>query len=445
MLNKLFHLKENNTSVRTEIIAGITTFMTMSYIIFVQPAVLSNCGMDFGAVMVATCIASFIGTVLMAFLTNYPIALAPAMGHNFYFVFVVCLGLGISWQTALGANFISGCLFIILSFWGLRETLVNAVPNSLKHAIAVGIGLLIAFIGLEWSGIVVAKEGTLVGLTDSWSNPAVILSLFGIICIAVFMSLKVKGAILWGLIVTTILAVFLGVVSYSGEIFGFPPSIKPTFLKLDILSVFANLDTLIAVIFILWFLDVFDTIGTLIGISEQAGFVDKEGKLPKAKRALLSDAIGTVSGTVLGTTTVTSYIESASGVSAGGRTGLTNIVTGLLFIVALFFYPAVKMVASGYEISPGVYLYPIIAPALIIVGSLMMVNVRKISWEDASEGIPAFLTIIIMALSFSITEGIAFGFISYAILKLVKNKVKEVHWLIYLFAGLFILRYIFLK
>ncbi|MBL7198458.1 MAG: NCS2 family permease, partial [Candidatus Omnitrophica bacterium] len=237
MIDRFFHLKKNKTTVRIEIIAGITTFMTMSYIIFVQPAVLSNCGMDFGAVMVATCLASCVGTLLMAFLTNYPIALAPAMGHNFYFVFVVCLGLGISWQTALGANFISGCLFIILSFWGLRETLVNAVPNSLKHAIAVGIGLLIAFVGLEWSGLVVAKEGTLVGLTDKWSNPAVALSLFGIIAIAVLMTLRIKGAILWGIIATTILAVFLGVVSYSGKIFALPPSIKPTFLKLDILSV----------------------------------------------------------------------------------------------------------------------------------------------------------------------------------------------------------------
>ena len=445
MIDRLFHLKENKTTVRTEIIAGMTTFMTMSYIIFVQPAVLSNCGMDFGAVMVATCLASCVGTFLMAFLANYPIALAPAMGHNFYFVFVVCLGLGISWQTALGANFISGCLFIILSFWGLRETIVNAVPNSLKHAIAVGIGLLIAFVGLEWSGLVVAKEGTLVGLTDKWSNPAVALSLFGIIAIAVLMTLRIKGAILWGIIATTILAVFLGVVSYSGKIFALPPSIKPTFLKLDILSVFANLDTLIAIIFVLWFLDVFDTIGTLIGVSQQAGFIDKEGRLPKAKGALLSDAVATVSGTLLGTTTVTSYIESASGVSAGGRTGLTNIVTGLLFIVALFFYPIVKMVASCYEISPGVCLYPIIAPALIIVGSLMMINVKKISWEESSEAIPAFLTIIIMALSFSITEGIAFGFISYAVLKLIKGRPKEAHWLIYFFASLFILRYIFLK
>jgi len=445
MINKIFHLKENKTSVRTEILAGITTFMTMSYIIFVQPAVLSNCGMDFGAVMVATCLASCIGTILMAFLTNYPIALAPAMGHNFYFVFTVCLGLGISWQTALGANFISGCLFIILSFWGLRETLVNAVPNSLKYAIAVGIGLLIAFVGLEWAGLVVAKEGTLVGLTDSWSDPAVILSLFGIIFIAVLMTLKIKGAILWGIIASTIIAAVLDITSFPGKIFSLPPSISPTFLKLDILSVFSDIKTFITIIFVLWFLDVFDTIGTLIGISEQAGFVDKEGNLPKAKRALLSDAVGTVSGTLLGTTTVTSYIESAAGVTAGGRTGLANITTGLLFIIALFFYPVVKMVASSYEISPGVYLYPIIAPALVIVGSLMMVNVKKISWEDISEAIPAFLTIIIMALSFSITEGIAFGFISYTILKLVKGKAKDTHWLIYLFAGLFILRYIFLK
>jgi AGZA family xanthine/uracil permease-like MFS transporter len=444
MLERFFHLKENNTKVSTEILAGITTFMTMSYIIFVQPTVLSICGMDFGAVMVATCIASAIGTFMMAFLTNYPIALAPAMGHNFYFVFTVCLAMGISWQVALGANFISGVLFLILSFWGLRETIVNAVPSSLKNAIAVGIGLLIAFIGLEWSGLVVARSGTIIGLTDKIGNPAVLLSVFGIIFIAAFMALRIKGAILWGIIINTILALFLGLTRYPGKIVDVVPSMSTTFLKLDILGVFSDLKTFITVIFVLWFLDVFDSVGTLIGIGEQAGFI-KDGKLPKAKQALLADAVGTCAGTLMGTSTVTSYIESASGVSAGGRTGLTNIVTGILFLLALFFYPVVKMVASPYEITKGVKLYPIIAPALIIVGSLMMTNVRKIIWDDVTESIPSFLTIIIMALSFSITEGIAFGFISYVSLKLVSGKPREIHTLIYIFAVLFLLRYIFLK
>lgn len=437
ILERLFHLKENKTNIRTEVIAGITTFMTMAYIIFVQPTILSKCGMDFGAVMVATCIASSIAIFLMAFLANYPIALAPAMGHNFYFAFTVCLGLGVPWQIALGANFISGALFILLSFWGLRETLVNCVPASLKNAIAVGIGLLIAFIGLEWAGLVVPTPGTIIGLGDL-NHPAVILSLSGVFIISLLMCLRVKGAILLGIIFSSLLGLIFGMTKFYG-IVDLPPSLSPTFLKLDIFGVFRNFKTLITVIFVLWFLDVFDTVGTLIGIGEQAGFINEKGNLPKAKGALLSDALGTVIGTVLGTSTITSYIESAAGVSCGGRTGLSNIITGILFLITLFFYPIVKMVATPYE-----NFYPIIAPPLIIVGSLMMVNVRKIRWDDLTESIPSFLTIIIMALSFSITEGIAFGFISYSLLKLISGKPKDVHYLIYIFSGLFILRYIFL-
>ncbi len=439
ILERLFHLKENKTNIRTEVISGITTFMTMSYIIFVQPAILSKCGMDFGAVMVATCLASSIAIFCMGFLANYPIALAPAMGHNFYFVFTVCLGLGIPWQIALGANFISGALFILLSFWGLRETLVNCVPTSLKNAIAVGIGLLIAFIGLVWAGIVVEAPGTLIGLGEL-NNRCVLLSLLGITIISILMCLKVKGAILIGIICSSILGLLFGMTKYYG-IVDLPPSLKPTFLRLDILGVFSNLKTLLTVIFILWFLDVFDTVGTLIGIGEQAGFIDEKGRFPKAKQALLSDAVGTVGGTLLGTSTITSYIESASGVACGGRTGLANLVTGILFLIALFFYPLVKMIATPYNEN----FYPIIASSLIIVGCLMMTNVRKIKWDDFSESIPAFLTIVIMALSFSITEGIAFGFISYSLLKSISGKAKDVHYLIYIFSGLFILRYLFLK
>lgn len=438
----MFNLSKAETNVKTEILAGVTTFMTMSYIIFVQPAVLSKCGMDFGAVMVATCIGSAIATALMAFLANYPIALAPAMGHNFYFVFAVCIGLGIPWQVALGANFLSGILFILLSFWGLRETLVNAVPASLKSAIAVGIGLLIAFIGLEWAGVIVAKPGTLVGLGQI-AHPIVILSIFGFILIAILMSLNIKGAILYGIIATTVIGNLIGITRCEG-IVSLPPSISPTFLRLNITGVFQNMHTMITVIFVLWFLDVFDTVGTLIGVGETGGFL-KAGKLPRAKGALLSDAIGTVVGTLLGTSTITSYIESASGVTAGGRTGLANLVTAGLFILSLFFSPLIKMVATSYEISPGTYLYPAIAPALIIVGCLMMVNVKKIDWEDCTEALPSFLCIVIMAFSFSITEGIAFGFISYSLLKIVTKKAKKVHWMIYFFSFLFIIRYIILR
>jgi AGZA family xanthine/uracil permease-like MFS transporter len=439
MFEKLFRLTENKTNVRQEIIGGITTFMTMSYIIFVQPAVLSICGMDKGAVTSATCLASGIATLLMAFLANYPIAQAPAMGHNFYFVYAVCLGMGVSWQIALGANFISGFIFILLSFVGLREKLVNSVPTSLKNSIAVGIGLLIALIGLEWSGIVAKASGTLIGLGNLKSTH-VLLSLCGILLTSIFLCLRIKGAILLGIVLNTIFALILGMTQFSG-IMAKPPSLAPTFLKLDILG--ALQWNMLGVIFTLLFLDLFDSIGTLIGIAEEGGFL-RNGKLPRAKGALLSDAIGTVEGTLLGTSTVSSYIESASGVAEGARTGLANIITSLLFILSIFFYPLIKMVSAGVAVNEATF-YPTIAPALIIVGVLMMNNVKKIEWSDYSEAIPAFLTIVIMAFSFSITDGIAFGFISYALLKTIQRKYKEVPLLIYIFAFLLILRYIFLR
>lgn len=439
MFEKLFKLKENNTNIRTEVIGGITTFMTMSYIIFVQPVVLSVCGMDKGAVLVATCLASGLATLLMAFLANYPIAIAPAMGHNFYFAYVVCLGMGISWQIALGANFISGLVFIILSLFGLREKLVNSVPISLKNAIAVGIGLLIALIGLEWSGIIVQVPGTLIGL-GNLKNPPVLISLLGILVISILLTKRIKGAILWGIMINTIIALSVGMTKYSG-LLSKPPSILPTFFKLDIAGAFKW--EMLGVIFTLFFLDLFDTVGTLIGISQEAGFLNK-GRLPRARGALLSDALGTIGGTLAGTSTVTSYIESSTGVAEGARTGLANLVTAVLFILAIFFYPLVQMVSSGVK-SGGLTLYPAIAPALIIVGVLMMFNVKKIDWHDYSESVPAFLTIAIMSFSFSITEGISFGFISYTVLKIAGGKFKEIPGLILIFSLLFILRYIFLK
>ncbi len=439
ILEKLFSIQSSGSNLKREIIGGITTFMTMSYIIFVQPAVLSASGMNKDAVIVATCISSAIATFLMAFLANYPIALAPAMGHNFYFAYVVCLGMGISWQIALGANFISGVIFITLAFFGLREKLVNSVPLSLKNAIAVGIGLLIALIGLEWSGIIVQAPGTLIGL-GNLKSPYALLSLIGVLTISILLSMRIRGAILLGIIINTIIALIWGLIHFQG-ILGKPPSISPTFLKLDVLGAL-NIKML-GVIFTLFFLDLFDTVGTLIGIGEEAGFV-KNGKFPRARGALLSDAIGTVTGTCLGTSTVTSYIESSTGVAEGARTGLANIITGLLFILALFFYPLIKMISSGINVDK-LTLYPILSPALIIVGILMMGNVKKIDWEDYTEAIPSFLTIIIMSFSFSITEGIAFGFISYTILKFIKGRFKEVPLLISIFSILFLLRYIFLK
>ncbi len=438
MLEKLFRLQEKGTSVTQEAIGGITTFMTMAYIIFVQPAVLSAAGMDFGSVMVATCLSSALATFLMAFLANYPIALAPAMGHNFFFVYTICLAMGVPWQTALGANFISGAAFIILAIFGLREMLVNAIPGSLKHAIAVGIGLFIALIGFQWAGIVVYKPGTVLGLGDLHSPP-VLLALFGLFVITILYTLKVKGAIVLGILVTALVGIPTGIVTYYGVV-STPPSVAPTFFKLNVSAAFTL--SLLPTVFILFFLDLFDTVGTLIGVSEQAGFI-KDGKLPGARKALLSDAIGTLFGTIMGTSTVTSYIESSTGVASGARTGLANVVTGLLFVVAVLFFPLVKMIGGGYVLNSST-LYPVTAPALILVGTLMMCGVTKIKWHDATEAIPAFLTIVIMPYAYSITDGIAVGFIFYSLLKLVTGKIREVHPILLIFTLLFILRYIFL-
>ena len=428
MLDKIFKLKENNTTVRQEAVAGITTFATISYIIFVQPAVLSAAGMDHGAAMVATCLASAIGMLLMAFLANYPIALAPAMGHNIYFTYVVCLTLGVVWQEALGAVFIAGLIFIALSLTGLREKVMDVLPDPLRNGIPVGIGLLIALIGFEWSGIITSHPVTYVTI-GNLNSVHTLISIFGLILIAFLLAIKFRGAILAGIVGSAVLGLILGVVQYQG-IVSSPPSIDPTFLKLQIPNLFSNLE-FITVIIVFLFLDMFDTIGTLVGVGQLGGFM-KNGKLPKAKQALLSDAIATSSGALLGTSTVTSYIESSSGISAGGRTGLTNVVTALL------------MVGAGIAVGDGKFLYPIIAPALIIVGSMMMKNVININWDDYTKSIPTFLTMIIMPLSFSITEGIAFGFISYSLLNIFSGKAKEVNWVIYLISLLFIAKYIWL-
>lgn len=439
MLKKLFNLNARGTTARVEVVGGITTFMTMSYIIFVQPAVLGAAGMDPGAVMTATCLSAALGTIVMAALTNYPIAQAPAMGHNFYFSYIVVLTLGYTWQEALGAVFIAGALFILLSTVGLRETLMSALPECLKNGIPVGIGLLIALVGLEWSGIVTSHPVTYVTLGDLKSTPTLV-SILGLIVMAVLFSLRVKGAILLGILAALAAGFLAGIVEFSGVISA-PPSLDPTLFKLELPNIFKD-PNLITVIFIFLFLDLFDTIGSLIGVSQQAGLM-KNGKLPKARGALLSDAVATSAGALLGTSTVTSYIESASGISAGARTGLSNIVVALLFILAIFISPLVQMIGSGYQ-SGEVTLYPVIAPALIIVGSLMFRNIVNIKWDEYTESIPAFLTLIIMPLAFSITEGISFGVISYVLLKVVSGRGEEVNWLIYVFALLFVARYIWL-
>ena len=440
MLERLFNLKEQGTDLSTEIMAGITTFMTMSYIIFVQPAVLGAAGMDPGAVMVATCLSAALGTVLMAFLANYPIALAPGMGQNFYFSYIVVLTLGYSWQETLGAVFIAGLVFILLSTVGLREALMNILPNCLKNSIPVGIGLLIALVGLEWSGMVVSHPITYVTLGDLTSTPT-LLSIFGLLVMAILFTLRIRGAILIGFLVTAVAGLIIGIIEFKG-VFASPPSLAPTLLKLEIPNVFVNPE-LITVIFVFLFLDIFDTIGTLIGVSQPAGFM-VNGKLPRARQALLSDAVATSAGALLGTSTITSYIESTTGISAGGKTGLTNIVVAILFLLAIFLNPIVQLIGAGHEIG-GITVYPVIAPALIIVGCMMFKNIVNIDWEDYSESIPAFLTLLMMPLTFSITEGISFGVISYVLLKVIRGKARKIHWLLYLFAILFVARYIWLK
>ena len=469
MLEKIFGLKDNGTNIRTEFTAGSTTFLTMAYIIFVQPAILSQAGMDFGAVMAATCISSAVACFIMGFAANYPIALAPGMGENFFFTFTVCIMMGVAWQSALAIVFISGVLFLLLTVLRIREMVIDSVPASQKSAIAVGIGLFIAFIGLTDAGLIVRNNAGLVpiafmdpGETGSVDfllakfqqfqyapgyvklgnvgHPAAMLSIFGLAVMAFLLVRKVKGAILWGILAALAAALIFGQAEWGG-LLSAPPSLKPTLFALDLKSVFAI--QMVPIILIFLFMDTFDTIGTFIGVSEQAGLL-KNGKMERAQQALLADSVGTITGACLGTSTVTSFIESTAGVQAGGRTGLTTVFTGLLFLLALFFEPLVKMVGGGYALGDNLYLYPITAPALIIVGAMMVRSVVNIDWKDYTETIPAFLVMIGMPLTYSIADGLAFGFISYPLLKLISGRVKECSLLMYILGVLFVLRYVFL-
>ncbi|MDO8092805.1 MAG: NCS2 family permease [Candidatus Brocadiales bacterium] len=433
-------MKTLNSNIRTEVIAGVTTFMTMAYIIFVNPAMISQTGIDIGAATMATCIAAAIATIMMGFYANYPIALAPGMGENAFFTYTVCLTMGISWQVALGCVFIEGIIFIILTLTKIRQQLMDAIPGSIRYATACGIGVLIAFVGLIDAGVVVGHPATLVTLGDLISAPT-LLAIFGLVVTGVLLIKNIKGAILWGILITAAAGVPLGIVKYQG-IISLPPSMMPTFLQMDILGALKL--GLISIIFIFLFMDIFDTVGTLAGVGELGGFM-RNGKLPRAGRAMLTDAVGTCVGAGCGTPTVTSYIESAAGIASGGRSGLASVATGLLFLIALFFFPLIEMIGGGYQTEKGFLLHPVTAPALIIVGSMMLHSVTKIDWEDYSASIPAFLVIIIIPLTFSIATGIAFGFISYAALKLFTGRGREVSWLVYVLAVLFILRFVYLK
>lgn len=419
-MEKFFKLKENHTDVRTEVIAGITTFMTMAYIIFVNPDILSATGMDKGAVMTATIIAAGLTTILMGLLTNYPFALASGMGLNAFFAFVVAEQYG--WQAALGAVFISGVIFLILSVTRAIGYIDAALPTTLKRAVAAGIGLFIAYIGLQNGGIIVSDPATQVTL-GQLTEPGPLLTLIGILIIAVLMARGVRGAILIGILLTTVVSFFMGIKALPtgiGDIFGMPVSLAPVALQLDLKAV---LSIPFFVIFSFLFVDIFDTMGTLQGTGARAGFLDEKGRLPRVNRAMFVDAIGTIGGSLLGTSTVTTYVESTAGVSEGGRTGLTAVVTGLLFFLSLFVAPLLDLIPSQAT-----------APALVIVGVLMIGAVKEIDFNDFTEALPAFLTIIFMPLAYSIADGIAFGFIAYPVVKLVSGRAKEVHWLVYLLA-----------
>jgi AGZA family xanthine/uracil permease-like MFS transporter len=410
----------------------------MSYIIFVQPAVLSQAGMDFGAVMAATCIASALAIFVMGFYANYPIALAPGMGENFFFAYGVVLGMGVSWQIALGAVFLSGVAFLLLSLFRLREMVIEAVPRGLQHAIAGAIGLFIAFIGLQQAGLVVGSPGSLVQLGDVRQPPA-LLALGGLLISGTLLIRRVRGALLWGMLTTALLGVSCGLIEFRGLVSA-PPSLAPTLFQLDVKGALA----LPVVTLIFLYMVLFDTVGTVIGVSDQAGFL-KEGRIPRVERVLISDAIGTTLGAALGTSTVTSYIESNAGVAEGGRTGLANMVTGLLFLLALFFLPLVQMVGGGCAVEGGRVLYPVTAPVMILVGFMMMKSISRIAWNEASEGIPAFLTLVGMPLTYNIAHGLAFGFISYPLLKLLSGQGRQVHLLVYVLGLLLLLRYALIK
>ena len=428
MLNRFFQLKENNTSVKTELVAGFTTFMTMAYILAVNPDILSATGMDKNALFTATALSAFAATLVMALVARLPFALAPGMGLNAFFAFTVVLGMGYSWQFALTAVFLEGILFLLLTAFNIRELIINAIPLSLKHAVSSGIGLFIAFIGLQNAGLIVNNDATLVGLGDM-SSPAVLVAVGGIILTAVLLILKVKGALLIGIFAATVAGIPFGITNVpEGNLIDAPPSLAPIFGKMDFSNVF-SMDMLI-ILFTFLFVDMFDTVGTLVGVSDKAGMLDKDGKVPRAKQALFADSVGTTLGAVFGTSTVTTYVESASGVAEGGKTGLTALTTAVLFLLALFFAPLFIMVPPAAT-----------AAALVLVGFFMMSPVLKIDFNNFSEAIPAFITIIIMPLTYSIAEGIVFGMLSYVLLKILTGKFRDVSVVMIVLAILFILKF----
>jgi adenine/guanine/hypoxanthine permease len=435
MLNRFFGLDAHGSTVRTELLAGMTTFLTMAYIVVVNPLILGAAGMPVAAVAAATCLAAGFGSILMGLLSNYPLALAPGMGLNAYFTYTVVLGMGLTWQTALGCVFLSGIAFMLLTIAGVRQLIIRAVPRSLFAAVGGGIGLFIAFIGLRDAGIIVAKPGTVVGL-GNLTAPTPALSMLGLLVIAALQMRRVKGAMLIGILVTAAIAWILGLAHFSPGAYTLA-DLSATAFKLDIPAAL-NLKggiglSLVEIIFVFLFVDMFDNIGTLMAVTKRAGLVAEDGSIPRLNRILLADSASMLVGAVAGTSPVTSYIESAAGVAVGGRTGLTSIVVGILFLGTLFFAPLVQAIPAAAT-----------APALVLVGALMMGALAEVEWADPGAAIPAFLTVIIIPLSYSIANGLAFGITSHAILKLVRGQATLRDWLVYVLAALCVVRFIYL-
>lgn len=429
MLERLFKLQAHDTTVRKELIAGITTFLTMAYVIVVNPDILSSTGMDFGAVFVATCLAAAIGTLIMGLWANYPIALAPGMGLNAFFSFTVVGSLGYSWEVALGAVFLSGFIFFLLSIFKIREWIINSIPMSLRFGISAGIGFFLALIALKNAGIVVDHPATLVGLGDLKSAES-LLFFGGFVLICALSFRRITGAVMIGIIAVTAIAMMLGLVEYNGFIAA-PPSLAPTFMQMDIAGAL-NVG-MISIVFAFLFVDLFDTSGTLIGAAHRGGLLDKDGKLPRLGRALMSDSVATMSGAALGTSTTTSYIESTAGISAGGRTGLTAVVVALLFLACLLLSPIASIIPPYAT-----------APALLYVAVLMASGLKLINWDDITEAAPAVVTALMMPLTFSIANGIALGFITYAVIKALSGRWSDLNVSVVVIAVIFILKFIFL-
>ena len=425
---RLFKLEEHGTNVRTELIAGLTTFLTMAYIIFVNPAILGDAGMPKDSVFVATCLIAALGTAVMAFYANYPIALAPGMGLNAYFAYAVVLHMGFTWQAALGAVFISGCLFLFVTLTGIRGLIIAGIPQSLRYAITVGIGLFLALIALKSAGIVVGSKATLVTLGDL-HQPSVILAVLGFLLMVALDKLRVRGAILIGIVAVTILSFFFGGNEFRG-IFSAPPSIEPTFLQLDIKTALTK--GLLNVVLVFFLVELFDATGTLMGVARRAGLL-VPGKMDRLNKSLFADSAAIFAGSLLGTSSTTAYVESASGVQAGGRTGLTALTVSVLFLAALFIAPLAGAVPSYAT-----------APALFFVGCLMMRDLTELEWEDSTEVIPAAVTALMMPFTYSIANGLAFGFITYAAIKLLTGRVREVHWMVWLIAAVFLFKFFYI-